>query len=154
MKRSKTEARTTAGDLAKPYEPTRKELDALADMRRRREEAPLPPMTFSKEEGEGEHILRAMIAHSDPEVATAALQKALGQPRQEGLDHHLLQLSKVASDAQQPGTTGYGVAYNAAIQAVAGIAPRDAVESMLAVQMALVFGWLCVTLQPNRNRRV
>lgn len=121
--------------VAQSYEPTPEEREALIETARRRQSHPLPKLTSAQT---APHVVTVEVAHPDPDAATAVMMKALGPTRPEGLSRMLTQLSNVSSETLRPGDTGYDDAYNATLQAVAAIAPRDGIESMLAAQMVAV----------------
>lgn len=96
MKHSRTAKKT---DVAKPYERTPQEWDAVSDTHRKRQATPLPTFAVA---GVEDRKATLRITHPDEMTATAVLHKAVGQPHSEGLDHALLALMNVSSAVLKP----------------------------------------------------
>lgn len=117
---------------SKPYAPTEAEAAAVAAVKaRRRATAKLPKLTTAKtEDGIGE----LKFEHPDEGVAGAVLMDALGADHADFVD---FMMAHMAMQTQVDGQmNAFQMRYFLA--AVAGIKPKDHIESMLAVQMVAI----------------
>lgn len=106
--------------------------DALALVRERQAARPPVPCVRVRKSARGDH--RVEFDHSDPAVATTLLMRALGTVNPAFLDGILGQAVNVATKGQEIDVP----ATNFVLAAMAGAAPQDDVEAMLAAQMAAV----------------
>ncbi|MHB2168024.1 hypothetical protein [Alsobacter sp. R-9] len=125
------QARKPSGALAKPYEPTASETAVLADLKERRsKKAYAPHVTNTFKDG----VNRTSIDHPDESVGTLLLMNALGTPTYE--------LFRGVMDGVISATGRNGVIdetqLNFVLAFVAGVQPRDEVETLLAAQMAVI----------------
>jgi hypothetical protein len=118
-------------NLAKPYEPTEHERVALQAYRARREQFP-PAPRMRVVESEGATVVD--IDHPDASVALVLLMEAVGTRDHDFLHGLLQQLANAGTQGQKVDASGL----NFMLSVVKGVAPRDQVEAMLAVQMAAV----------------
>lgn len=117
--------------VAKPYEPTSREQEALeAHFARRRKQPPAPRMKVMVKGG----VSEIAVDHREPALGQALLMEAIGTAEPDFLDGLLRQLANA-------GTTGRVVdehGLNFMLAVVKGVEPRDQLEAMLAAQMAAV----------------
>jgi hypothetical protein len=117
----------------KPHTPTAQELLLVENfLAGQKEETPSPKIKAEKQEN-GTIGIRSQ--HKDGTVAYALLAKALGTSDAEFINGLLTQLASA--------TTGRGQEVNEdglnfVLSVLAGVAPRDRVEAMVAAQMAVV----------------
>jgi hypothetical protein len=118
-------------DLAKPYEPTPEERVALAAyFAREKRKPPAPRVKLSNRGG----AIEASVDHPAPSVGQALTMQALGTADDDFFDGVLNRLVKVGVQGEKPDERGL----NFVLAMVKGIAPKDEIEAMLAVQMAAV----------------
>jgi hypothetical protein len=118
-------------DLAKPYEPTTEERAAVMAFIARRQQKPLVPRLKVTHKGDAS---RSTPDHPKPMLGQTLLMQALGTTDEDFYDGLLGHLANIGSGGKQVDERGL----NFMVAVVKGIAPRDEVEAMLAVQMAAV----------------
>jgi hypothetical protein len=127
MKQRKFGARTTSGSPVNPYQPTPFERAALEQVERDKQENPVPQFSIGQSE---DGVTKIISEHENPEAARAAHGATFGTTHQEFFDTTLAQLLNVTGLDEKK--------FNGIVQAIAGIQPRDHVETMLASQMAAI----------------
>ncbi|WP_395449393.1 hypothetical protein ACHMW7_05835 [Aminobacter sp. UC22_36] len=141
MSKSKGKLRVVKTDepsteVAKSYEPTEREQRAMANFRERRDgRCPLPKFkTEMKPSGDGKSSVQVDIDHEDwltgYELQSEAI-KSNSNSYYIGTTDALAQLSRIGDKVHEN-------TFNYAFALIAGIEPKDQLESMLAVQMAAV----------------
>jgi hypothetical protein len=127
------DAHKNEGANSKLYTPTAQERALVEKFYEdQKRETPSPIMRAQKEES-GNISLRS--DHKDSTVAYALLAKALGTTEVEFISGMLSQLgSATTGKGQEVNEDGL----NFVLSVLAGVAPRDRVEAMLAAQMAVV----------------
>ena len=117
--------------LAKPYEPTPREREAMeAYFARRKERKPSPRMKVS----ETRDVLSFSPDHPEPTIGQALLMEALGTAEPDFLDGLMGQLANAGTQGRVADERGL----NFMLAVVKGVEPKDQVEAMLAAQMAAV----------------
>jgi hypothetical protein len=117
--------------IAKPYEPTPLERKAVASYKSREKAlAPLPAFVAKTTDGS----VRLDLDHPDLMTGYAVVAEAI---KSNSLDYFTGCTSALASLSQK-GSEVDARTLNYAVAMVAGIEPRDQLESMLATQMAAV----------------
>ena len=120
-----------SGAVAKPYEPTSREQEAIeAHFARRRKRPPAPRMKVSQEEG----MAHISVDHPEPAVGQVLLMGALGTTDADFLKGLLGQLANAGTKGRVVDEHGL----NFMLAVVKGVEPRDQLEAMLAAQMAAV----------------
>ncbi|WP_353644233.1 hypothetical protein [Mesorhizobium sp. WSM2239] len=117
--------------VAKPYEPTPLERKAVASYKSREKKvAPLPAFVATTTDGS----VRLDLDHPDLMTGYTLVAEAI---KSNSLDYFTGCTSALASVCQKGGQVD-APTLNYAVAMVAGIEPRDQLESMLATQMAAV----------------
>jgi hypothetical protein len=118
--------------VARPYQPSQRELDALEAQCNRKLRTPLAPRLKMEKTKQG--AITVGIDHPDESTGARLLMEALGTADGDFLNGLLGQLSNAALQGAEPNSG----ALNFMIAAVAGMEPKDHVEAMLAAQMVAV----------------
>ena len=118
--------------VAKPYEPTPEERDAVQAYLARKRELPVAPRAKVSQRAGG--VLELAFEHKDVKTAEALLMGATGTVYGSFFDGLLRQLGNATI---QDGKVSEGD-LNFMLAVIKGIEPQDQVESMLAAQMAAV----------------
>jgi hypothetical protein len=113
-----------------PSATAEREQAAMTKYRARRKKAP-PVPRIKLEEGSK---IRLTNDHADPSVGYALLMEGFGTANEDFAKGIIQQLVNISSKGREVDTE----ATNFAVAVVAGIAPNDQVEAMLAAQMAAV----------------
>ena len=118
-------------EIAKDYEPTPREQEALATFfARQKEQKPAPGMKVINKKG----VTEIGVEHPDPGIGQALLMEAIGTADLDFADGLIRQLA----DAERRGDKVEERALNFMLAMIKGIEPRDQIEAMLAAQMAAV----------------
>src|SRR6185312_8458684 len=118
--------------IAAEYEPTLLEREALESLADSRKAAPqIPHLKVTTKAG---GVKRISPEHPDVAVASAVLMRAVGTKEFDFLDGLLAQIANVAANGHDVDE----LALNFMCTVIAGIQPRDQLESLLAAQMAAV----------------
>jgi len=125
-KRKSTSAKTPAKPPAKPYEPTPREREAAARAREAKGIAP----GIESEMKDGEANLH--IDHPDPYYGMMLMMDAIGAPDKPFFLGLMSQLGNASIEKGKVSTNNL----NFMLGVMKDIAPKDAVEAMLASQMA------------------
>ncbi len=127
-KRSKA---APSSDVAKLYEPTPREREAMeAYLAQRKERMPTPRVKVSEKKG----VAGIEVDHPEPVVGGVLLMEALGTAEPDFLDGLLGQLANAGTQGRAVDERGL----NFMLAMVKGVKPKDQVEAMLAAQMAAV----------------
>lgn len=127
----------TANPVAKPYEPTARELASQAAYAKRRENRrPVPKMKVSMSDGDGDgkRIASLLVDHPDPRLGYELLAEAMAADSGVFLEGTLDSLAKIA----QVGSVVREGEMNYALSMVCGLRPKDQIEATLGVQMAAI----------------
>jgi hypothetical protein len=116
-------------EKAKPYEPTARDVDMVADYKAARDK--LGPRL--KVTTEASNAVTLGVHHPDELVGTLAIMRAIGTDNVDFYNGLAVQLVN-ASKEKTPSEAGA----NFMLAVIKGIEPRDQVEAMLAAQMAAV----------------
>ena len=127
-----TKETTPETQVARSYQPTQRELDALEAQCNRKQRSPPAPRLKMEKTKQG--TLNVGIDHPDERTGARLLMEALGTGDGAFLNPFLGQLSNVATQGKEPNAD----ALNFMVAAVAGMEPKDHVEAMLAAQMVAV----------------
>jgi hypothetical protein len=130
MKKTATNSTSQAKSAQEPYSPTEQERRLVEKfLEKRKEEAP-PPKIKAEKEASGTIGIRS--EHKDSTVAYALLAKAVGTTDAGFIGGMLTQLAR-ATTGKDEEINQEGL--NFVLSVLAGVAPRDRVEDMLAAQM-------------------
>ncbi|BCG91426.1 hypothetical protein [Mesorhizobium sp. 131-2-1] len=122
-------------DVAKPYEPTERELAVQKAYRKRTHQArPTPTMAIAMSKSDGKTVASISINHPDPKLGFELLSESLAADSEAFLTGTLDALGMVT----QRGGTVSEQNMNYALSMVVGMKPRDQLETTLAVQMAAI----------------
>ncbi|TIL25727.1 MAG: hypothetical protein E5Y88_12325 [Mesorhizobium sp.] len=125
----------TANPVAKPYEPTARELASQAAYAKRRENRrPVPQIKVSMSDDGGKRIASIAVDHPDPALGYELLAEAIGADSGTFLAGTLDSLAK----AVQVGSVVREGEMNYALSMVWGLRPKDQIEATLGVQMAAI----------------
>lgn len=126
----------TANPVAKPYEPTTREIASQAAYAKRRENRrPVPKIKISMSDVDGgKRIASIAVDHPDPALGYELLAEAVGADSGTFLAGTLDSLAKVA----QVGSAVLEGEMNYALSMVCGLRPKDQIEATLGVQMAAI----------------
>ena len=117
--------------VAKPYEPTAREREALAAHRVRKQgRKPAPGLKVLGKKGQNQLELN----HPDLGIGWSLLMEAIGTPYGDFVDGLLKQLANAAAEGRELDER----ALNFMIAVVRDVEPRDQLEAMLAAQMAAI----------------
>jgi len=125
---TKTTAKRKAGDIAKPYEPTPHEKEAVRKIADHQKVAPSLKIEMK---GTVSHML---VDHPDQGTGQALLMDAVGTKDPAFFELLLMQLVDAGSQGGKLNERGL----NFMLSVVKGVEPRDQLEAMLAAQMAAV----------------
>ncbi|MER8531701.1 hypothetical protein NKH61_10555 [Mesorhizobium sp. M1005] len=124
-----------ANPVAKPHEPTAREIASQAAYRKRSEsKRPVPNMKVSMTDEGGKTVASLYVDHPDPGLGYELLAEAVGADNVAFLAGTLDSLAKVA----QTGAKVREGEMNYALSIVCGLRPKDQVEATLGVQMAAI----------------
>jgi hypothetical protein len=122
-------------EVAKPYEPTACEAQALASYESRQtKKKPAPGLTITTTEEVERSVVDIKIDHPDVEVGYRLVAESLGTGDRDfvvGTLDSLALVARTGKNVDQRNT-------NYALSMVRGIQPKDSVEVTLAVQMAAI----------------
>lgn len=125
----------TANPVAKPHEPTARELASQAAYAKRREsKRPVPQMKVSMSDGDGKRIASLAVDHPDPRLGYELLAEAMAADSGVFLEGTLDALAMVAQHAGAVDEKKM----NYALSMVCGLRPKDQIEATLGVQMAAI----------------
>ena len=132
MARKKPPAQQEENTMVTQYEPTPQERDALdAMVTVRRKQLPAPKIKVGRDPKVG---FKISMDHPDPPFGGSLLCHALATTSLDFTSGILTQISNAVSKGPNPDQD----AINFALAVVAGVKPRDEVETMLAAQMAAI----------------
>ena len=131
--------------VAPKHERTEAEESLVSEHQRRAEGRPQPPKISTKSQDGG--IFRVETNHPDAAVAEAALLSAFGTTDQGVVDLLLSQLMNTTDKLEEISEARV----NGNLALMAGIAPQDETEGMLAVQMVAVH-YATMTMAARLNR--
>ena len=115
----------------KPYEPTPREREVLEAQRARKDKRPARPnVTASMTDG----AAQVTFDHAARAVALPVIMESLGTADEDFTNGLLMQLIRLSWD----GASVNEQDFKFLLATVAGVAPNDEVEALLAVQMAAV----------------
>ncbi|MER8562053.1 hypothetical protein [Mesorhizobium sp. M0578] len=121
--------------IAKPYEPTTREVASKAAYNKRRgSKRPVPQIKVTMSEDGGKRIASLAVDHPDPALGYELLAEAVGADNGTFLAGTLDSLAKVA----QVGNVVREGDMNYALSMVCGLRPKDQIEATLGVQMAAI----------------
>ena len=118
--------------VARPYQPTQRELDILEAQCDRKLRTPLAPRLKMEKTKQG--AITVGIDHPDERTGARLLMEALGTADGSFLNGYLGQVANGALKSKEADPD----ALNFMVAAIAGIGPKDHVEAMLAAQMVAV----------------
>lgn len=122
---------TKRKSVAKKYEPTPREFEAIeAVATRSRKKVVAPSLKVTKKNG----ATNVRPDHPDDSTGSLLLMGALGTDDPDFLNGYLCQLTNAGSQGSQADEDGV----NFMLSMVRGVQPQDEVEAMLAAQMAAV----------------
>lgn len=117
--------------VAKKYEPTPREIEAVqAVATRSRKKAVAPSLKVTEKNG----AMNVRPDHPDDATGILLLMGALGTDDHDFLNGFIRQLSNVGSSGRQVDESGV----NYMLSMIRGVQPQDEVEAMIAAQMAAV----------------
>jgi hypothetical protein len=122
-------------EVAKPYEPTAREAEALAVYEKRKaKQIPAPGMKVAMSEQDGTTHAKIEVDHADIDVGYNLLSGAIGS---ENRDFLIGTIDSLAMVARNGGTIDQGK-MNYALAFVKGLHLADQLEATLGVQMAAI----------------